>query len=181
VARARKQPSKNFDRVFSISLVLKGIDAVLEIVGGLVFVFVAPDDITSVVRWAISHDLAGDPHDWIARHILHATNGLSRSTSVFAAVYLLTHGIAKLALVVLVLRGKLWAYPWMIGLLLAFIVYQAYRFTTDPGAGLVILSVFDAFVAWLTWVEYRARRPAKHKPSRRHATATAASHAGRPT
>jgi len=32
-------------------------------------------------------------------------------------------------LVALVLRDKLWAYPWRIALLLAFIAYQIYRIT----------------------------------------------------
>jgi uncharacterized membrane protein len=44
-------------------------------------------------------------------------------------VYLLVHSAAKLALVVLVLRCKLWAYPWLVALLLAFITDQLYRLT----------------------------------------------------
>ena len=80
------------------------------------------------------------------------------------------HGGAKLVLVVLVLRDKLWAYPWMIGLLLAFIVYQIYRFTYRPGPGLVILSLFDAFVAWLTWREYRIKTAAR-RATEKEATA----------
>ncbi len=39
------------------------------------------------------------------------------------------HGIAKIVLVALRLKDKLWAYPWLIGLLLAFIAYQLYRIT----------------------------------------------------
>ena len=36
---------------------------------------------------------------------------------MFAAVYLLSHGLSKIVLVALVLRDKLWAYPWLIALL----------------------------------------------------------------
>ena len=36
---------------------------------------------------------------------------------LFGAVYLLTHGLVKVVLVVALLLNKLWAYPWMIGVL----------------------------------------------------------------
>ena len=34
-------------------------------------------------------------------------------TTLFDAIYLLSYGIAKIVLVALVLRDKLWAYPWL--------------------------------------------------------------------
>ena len=78
--------------------------------------------------------------------------------TAFAAVYLLSHGIAKLVLVVAVLRGELWAYPALIALLGAFIAYQLYRLYYHLTIGLTLLTIFDAFVAWLTWREYQAKR-----------------------
>ena len=48
---------------------------------------------------------AQDPHDFIARHVLHSASQLSHSTTLFGAVYLLSHGIAKVVLVVALLRG----------------------------------------------------------------------------
>jgi len=62
-------------------------------------------------------------------------------------------------LVALVLRDKLWAYPWLIALLLAFIGYQLYRITAVRfSAGLTALTVFDIALVWLTWREYRSKR-----------------------
>jgi uncharacterized membrane protein len=55
------------------------------------------------------------------------TGGLSVSTTLLGAIYLLAHGIVEVILVVAVLRGKLWAYPWLIGFLVAFIGYQGYE------------------------------------------------------
>jgi len=66
-------------------------------------------------------------------------------------------------LVALVLRDKLWAYPWLIALLLAFIGYQLYRITAVRfSAGLTALTVFDIALVWLTWREYRSKRVPRH-------------------
>ena len=46
----------------------------------------------------------------------------------------------------------------MIALLGAFIAYQLYRIALDPTIGLILLTLFDAFVVWLTWREYQAKR-----------------------
>jgi uncharacterized membrane protein len=63
-----------------------------------------------------------------------------------------------------VLKDKLWAYPWLIGLLLAFIAYQLYRITAVHfSVGLTLLTVFDAFLVWLTWREYRSKRGHQHR------------------
>ena len=68
------------------------------------------------------HELSEDPNDFIARHLLGYTHGLTGSAVTFAAVYLLVHGIVKIVLVAALLRNQLWAYPWMIGFLLLFVI-----------------------------------------------------------
>jgi uncharacterized membrane protein len=142
-------------------MILKGLDGALEIAGGLVLLFVSPSSINHFVRWLVEDGLTENPHDFIARHLLRSASQLTRSTTLYGAIYLLIHGLTKLVLVVLVLRGKIWAYPWFIGLLLAFVCYQVYRLIYRPSIGLVILTAFDLFVAWLTWREYRAKRPTR--------------------
>lgn len=151
---------ERLDRAFRISVALKGLDGLLEVLGGLALFFVSPASINHLVRALTAHELAQDPHDFMASHLLHAANQLSPHTTLYGAFYLLIHGAAKALLVVLVLRDKLWAYPWMIALLLAFIAYQSYQLITIRFSfGLTGLTLFDAFVVVLTWREYRI----KHK------------------
>jgi uncharacterized membrane protein len=78
-------------------------------------------------------------------------------------VYLLSHGAVKIVLVAALLRNQIWAYPWMIVFLLAFIGYQLYRMTFAPSIGLVGLTVFDAAVTWLTWREYQRQRSVRRR------------------
>jgi uncharacterized membrane protein len=156
---AAKPLSPALDTTFKIGLVLKGLDGILEVVGGVLLLFLSPQAIEHVARVLTAHELSEDPHDMVARYLLHTTSHLSHGTTLFGAVYLLSHGLAKIVLVALVLKDKLWAYPWLIGLLLAFIAYQLYRITlVHFSIGLTLLTVFDAVLVWLTWREYRAKR-----------------------
>jgi uncharacterized membrane protein len=146
------------DRTFRVSIVLKGLDGALEVIGGLLFLFVTPATIDRVVLALTQHELSEDPRDFIAVHALKLAVGLQGTTVFLGALYLLSHGVVKIVLVLALLREKLWAYPWMIAFLGAFIVYQLYRMTFAPSAGLAALTVFDIFVAWLTYREYQRHR-----------------------
>ncbi len=161
---AAKPLSPALDKTFKIGLVLKGLDGVLEVVGGILLLFLSPAAIQHLVRALTAHELSEDPHDLIARYLLHSTAHLNTGITIFGAIYLLSHGIAKIVLVALVLKDKLWAYPWLIVLLLAFIAYQLYRITAVHfSVGLTLLTIFDAFLVWLTWREYRAKRDRRHQ------------------
>jgi uncharacterized membrane protein len=160
MTKAAAKPSV-LDRIFWVSLTLKGLDGVLELVGGVLLLIVSPSQIGALGRILTQHELAEDPDDVIANAVLHFTGNLNISTSLFGAVYLLLHGLVKVVLVWAVLRDKLWAYPWMIAFLIAFIAYQSYRMIVGFSWGLLLLTLFDAFVVWITWREYgihKARR-----------------------
>ena len=152
--------SKDLDRTFRITVALKGLDGLLEVLVGAALLFVSPGSINRIVRSLTTHELAQDPSDFFARHLLNSASHLSAGSTIYGAIYLLSHGVAKVVLVVLVLRNKLWAYPWMIALLLAFIAYQLYQLTTKLSIPIILLTLFDAFVVWLTWREYRSKRAA---------------------
>jgi uncharacterized membrane protein len=145
-------------RTFKVTLVLKGLDGLLELVGGILFLAVPPHRIGSLVRLLTQHELTEDPTDLVANALRNLAGALTASATLFAAIYLLLHGLVKVVLVWAVLRDKLWAYPWMIGFLLVFILYQGYQLTVAFSWGLALLTVFDAFIAWLTWHEYKAHK-----------------------
>lgn len=155
---SRFRPSGLLDWTFEIALVVKAIDGVLELVGGVVLLLVSRETLQAWVRALTQHELSEDPHDWLFTHLVTGAQHLTGAGTTFAALYLLSHGLVKVVLVVAVLREKLWAYPWMVGFLLAFIAYQAYRFVLQPTWAMALLSVFDVFVVWLTWREWGKQR-----------------------
>ena len=151
------------DRTFFIVMILKGADGVLELAGGVLLLFVTPAQIGSLAHLVTQHELSEDPHDLIANSLLHFTNGLSTSSTLFGAVYLLLHGAVKVVLVWAVLTNHLWAYPWTMAFLAFFIVYQSYKLIVGFSWGLVLLTVFDIFVLALTWREYGIHRARAQK------------------
>jgi len=146
------------DRTFEVAIVLKGLDGVLEVVGGLILLVVSPETINRVVGALTQHELSQDPHDFIATRLLNTAHGLTKGSVLFASLYLLTHGAVKIVLVVALLKNKLWAYPWMIAFLLLFIGYQIYRIVLVPSVALAALTAFDLLVVWLTYREYQRQR-----------------------
>jgi uncharacterized membrane protein len=152
-----KQPSL-LDQSFKVSVTLKGIDGILEIIGGLIVLWMSPSGVNSLVALVVEHELSEDPHDFIATHLLSASRSLTHGANTPASLYLLSHGLAKVVLVVALLFNKLWAYPSMMALLILFIAYQLYRISFSHSLGLILLTLFDIFVIWLTWKEYTKQK-----------------------
>jgi uncharacterized membrane protein len=151
--------TKNWlDRLFEIGIIGKGLNGVAELVGGLLLLLLTPSRIHHLVASLTQGELSEDPHDFVASHLLHTANGLTGQAVLFGAIYLLAHGTVKVVLVIALLLNKLWAYPWMIIVLVLFIGYQLYRIVLHPTAGLIALTVFDVLIVALTWREYRQQR-----------------------
>jgi uncharacterized membrane protein len=152
------RPRDLLDRSFEVGIILKGLDGLLETIGGILLLLVSPAQINHLAGKITQHELSEDPNDWIARHLLRYTHGLTGTAVTFAAIYLLAHGIVKVVLVAALLRNKMWAYPWLIAVLLAFIGYQLYRIALKPTTGLILLTLFDAAITALTWREWRKQQ-----------------------
>jgi uncharacterized membrane protein len=157
-SRGRFRPRDWLDRVFAVGIAAKGLNGLAEIVGGLLLSLTTPEQLRGLVRVLTQGELSEDPHDLVARHLLHTAGGLSGSAVTFGAVYLLLHGIVKVVLVAALLLDRMWAYPWMVAVLVGFIVYQLYRIALHPTAGLVALTLFDLVIVALTIREWRVQR-----------------------
>jgi uncharacterized membrane protein len=149
-------PQKKLHQLFELSILLKGISALLETAGGVLLLFIKTTAITSAILFFSQGELSDDPSDPFVQLLLHTAQSISINGKLFAALYLLSHGIVKLALVYALYRKKMWAYPASIIVLLVFIGYQAYQYLLGPSIWLIILTVFDFVVIALIYNEYRA-------------------------
>ena len=141
-------------RLFAVGMWVKGIDGVLEVIGGFVFLLLSPGTLNRLVIILTQHELVEDPHDRIATALRAAVAQLSPNAHLFGSVYLIAHGLIKIGIVAGVLRGHRWAFPTALGFLGLFIVYQLYRLSYAYSPGLLLLTVFDVLMVGLTWREY---------------------------
>lgn len=150
------------DRTFEIAIVLKALDGLLEVIGGVALLAVSPTALHSLAVWATRAQLARHPHDGLSLGLLRWTADLGH-TRTFGAIYLLSHGVVKIVLVAALLLKQRWAYPGMLVFLVGFIVYQCDRMTYRPSVGLALLTVFDVFVVGLTWREWKLGGPIEER------------------
>jgi len=112
------------DKVFEVGILLKGLDGLLEIAGGVLLLLIKPQYLNQLASTLTQHELSEDPHDFLSSYILHSTQNLAAGSLVFAALYLLSHGIVKIVLVWEILHNRFWAYLGLIYLTIGFMVYQ---------------------------------------------------------
>ena len=58
------------DRTFVVTLVLKGLDGVIELAAGVALLLVSPAQLEAAARALTRHELREDPHDPVANWLL---------------------------------------------------------------------------------------------------------------
>jgi len=76
-------------------------------------------------------------------------------------MYLLLCGVTNVVFVVGLRVNARWVYPLMIFDSGAFSDYQVYRFNHTHSIAMLPLTIFDAAIIYLTWVEWREQKAQK--------------------
>jgi uncharacterized membrane protein len=155
---------KRIHVVFRASVLIKGAIALLECIGGTAVAFARADDVAAWVAQMAQRHLVEGAHGFAARHVIDWAQNVSLQTQHFIALYLLSHGLIKLIIVIGLLREKRWSYPVALAAFTGFVVYQLYRYSFTHAVGLLLLTALDLFVIMLVWHEYRLIR--HHLPTR---------------
>ena len=155
---------KNIHLVFEISIILKGLHALLEVVGGIAIFFISQEFLLQVVTAITQDELTGDPNDFFSNYLVNVIQNFSTGSQHFASWYLLSHGVIKGLLVIGLLKEKLWSYPLAIVVFTLFIVYQLVRYTHTGSVWLLLLTVLDLVIIALTWHEYQYMMKIKSAP-----------------
>lgn len=145
------------DQIFHISILLKTLEAVLEVFSGVILFFITPHFINHWGNVLTRGELSEDPNNFIANFLSHSIHHLSSISTTYAAIYLLTHGVVKLVALAAVLKDKFWGYPLLLIVLVIFIIYQTIQLIHQVTLGLLALNIFDVFVVVLTALEWRKR------------------------
>lgn len=149
------------DRSFQLSITLKGLDGLLQIIGAFLFLTANAARVNALVDILTLHLLSPSTVAFLALHLIRASQSIAGHTPYFLFVFLLSHGVAKAVLVTALWFNRMWAYPAMILMLAAFILYQIYVMVYSPTIFMALLTIFDAVVIWLTNEEYKKQKRLK--------------------
>ena len=153
--------------LFEVGIWLKGLDAFLEMLGGMLLSFFTTAQISRLLVFATQHELSREPNDVVANYFFNLSQRLSVDAQNFASVYLVIHGAVKLLLVVLILKKKLWAYPIGIAFFAVFGLYEVYRFSYTGSLWLILFACADFLLTILTFHEYRKIKSVRKKEGKR--------------
>jgi len=147
---------------FLIGIAFKAAVGALQLVAGIALLAVDQQTLAAwVARWT-TPELIEEPSSHIAAWANSGVTDLAAGSRTFVLIYLISHGVIKLVLIWAMLRKKMWAYPWSMWVLGAFIAYQLYRFASTHSMMLIVLSVLDAVVVYLIWHEYQTRKAIRY-------------------
>jgi uncharacterized membrane protein len=150
------------DRLFRIAIALKGLDGGVQLIGALLLWIIPPTAITGLANAIITRDLLGDPNGGLAHHLQTAADQFAGGTRTFAIVYLLAHGVIKLALVWALVKRIRPAFPVAVVVLAAFVVYEVWRAVHTHSILLPIFAALDVVIIVLIIREYLQLR-AEHR------------------
>ena len=135
---------------------IKGFDGLVELLAGI-WLLVSPQSLHSLLGAIIGEagEHPGRMAAFIAEYVAHIDKDIAKGGLLIVVLFLISHGVVKLALVYALLKKIIWAYPYALVVLAAFLVYQAYVFVLHPSLGMGLFAVLDVVIIWLVWREWR--------------------------
>jgi uncharacterized membrane protein len=145
---------------YIVTVALKGFDGGLETLAGLVIWITGPQ---RLYRWAVritAPELYDGEHVRAVHAIRRGAEHLATTGAHFVVFYLLVHGILKLGLAIVLLRGGgRWIFPAGTLILTGFIAFMSYRLSQQWSNWLLGFALFDALTLALVLNEWR--KPAR--------------------
>jgi uncharacterized membrane protein len=146
---------KNIYTLFRVSVILKGLISLAEVVAGLAILFVPPAIILAIATVVANSMPPGAPFAGISVRLLAEAQRYTSGTARFLSLYLVSRGVVKAFLIWALLKNKLWAYPASLLVLAGFVIYQSYQIATTHSLIVIGITLFDLVVMYFIWREYR--------------------------
>ena len=142
------------ERAYKIGVVVKGFDGAVELIAGILLV-AAPNLLHGLLAHVVTELQESQTTYFVAEKVARLDAHLAHGSILIVIIFLISHGIIKLALVYALLKELLWAYPYALGALVLFLVYQVYVFIGTPSLAMGLFAVLDVLIIWLVWREWR--------------------------
>ncbi len=141
---------------YVVTVAVKGFDGGIETLAGLVIWITGPQ---RLYRWMVrvtAPELFDGEHERAVHAIRRGAEHLAVTGGHFVVFYLLVHGVLKLGLATVLLRGGgRWIYPVGTLILTGFIAFMSYRLSQQWSNWLLGFAMFDALTLALVLNEWR--------------------------
>ena len=131
--------------------VLQVLVAVLLYLGALQY-------LPAFAQWLVQNELAENPNDYVALKILQFAGSAPATGTTFYTTYFAAHGLLHIVVVAALMSGVRWANHAAVIMLALFVIYQMFEWMSVGGYMLILLTVIDLAVIYLTVREHRHTR-----------------------
>jgi uncharacterized membrane protein len=152
---------------YVVTIAVKGIDGGIETILGMIIWLSGPARWYAFLLHFAAPELLEEPgnHRWIEL-VRSGANNLMHSSISFIVAYLLIHGVLKLALAVVLLRGGgRWIFPVATAILVGFIIFMSWHLAEHWSNWVLAFAIFDFVTLLLVLNEWRHEKK-EHLPHR---------------
>jgi len=150
-----REQEKRIRLYFRISIFIKGAISLAETAAGIALLFIPVSYFLNLLAAYAESELQENANSFIASHLLSLAHQAATISGTFIAIYILSRGLIKVALIWAMLKNKLRAYPASLVVLGLFVLYQLYEVATTGAYAIVALTIFDLVVMYFIWREYQ--------------------------
>lgn len=163
-----QKPNPLFHLAYVVTIAIKGIDGAIETILGLIIWISGPVRFNFFLMTLAAPELTEHATESGFMQLLR--NGASQllGTSIdFVVIYLLMHGVLKLAMALVLLTGKgRWVYPVATVILLGFLGFMSWHLAEHWSNWVLAFALFDLLTLLLVLNEWRNEKTLhlRHKP-----------------
>lgn len=140
---------------FYLGLAIKAVYAMIEFLSGILLINLSHEILNILIKLIALPELREDPNDIIMNYFIKLGQNFSISSQHSVAIYLLLHGASKLAVIWLLLKKKLWAYPLAVIVFGFFVAYEIYGYTHSHSAIMLLVIIIDVAMILMIILEYK--------------------------
>ncbi len=162
------KPNPLFHLAYVITIAIKGIDGAIETLLGSAILISGPVRFNTFLMTLAAPELTDPAGEHGFMRLLRDGAAQLVGTSVdFVVLYLLLHGLLKLALALVLLTGKgRWVYPVATVILTGFIAFMSWHLAEHWSNWVLVFALFDLVTLLLVLNEWRNEKThhLKHQP-----------------
>jgi len=159
--------SLNKDTIINIGfyggLAIKAVSALIEFIGGFLMIILSYGQLNRLIRLIALPKLREDPEDIVMNYFITFAQNFSLRSQHWVAIYMLLHGTTKLAVIWLLWKKKLWAYPPAVFVFGMFVTYETYSYMHSQSMIMLLIIVLDIAIIVLIILEYISLKTEKVK------------------